>query len=167
MRAGHTKFPRPVWQASPTLDAFSRLLALFSFQLTYFFCCQDLNKCICKSNYGGFACSKRLDRTGAVFSPVGDLMTGYGPSHRTGHSLASCDDGSLYMFGGYSFGFGIMNDLWKFDSGSYQWTLLRPATDEEPEPRFVWNPFLGLRLSIFWWTIETLRLLKLFINISK
>ncbi len=62
---------------------------------------------------------------------------------RMGHTLVTCDGNIFYMFGGYSLSQGVLNDLWKYDLSTDQWTQLLPATNDEP----------GARCVLSWYTI--------------
>ena len=53
-----------------------------------------------------------------------------------GHTIVTCDESTLYMFGGYSLGIGVLNDLWAFDIASSEWSEVRPSTSDRPSPRY-------------------------------
>ncbi|KAK3588362.1 hypothetical protein CHS0354_005627 [Potamilus streckersoni] len=57
------------------------------------------------------------------------------PIGRYGHTLTSCGD-SLYLFGGYSFELGLMDDIWRFDPQHKQWHEMIPIGDDLPVARY-------------------------------
>jgi len=96
---------------------------------------QTRGSCRCSVGFGGEGCSDALTPTAFSFSPVTDIPSAF-VAARTGHSLVSCYDDALYLFGGYMTGRGVVNDLWRYDPVTGEWLQLQPATQEEPEPRF-------------------------------
>lgn len=61
----------------------------------------------------------------------------FGPSPRAGHTLTTCGEGLMFLFGGYSHQHGILNDMWMFNVSCKTWTHLLPATDQSPKGRSV------------------------------
>lgn len=110
------------------------------------YCTQTEARCICADGYTGPDCSSPTPPPISSYTPLLDPAFTSPPSSpslaRSGHSLVACYDGALYMFGGYSAGYGVMNDLWKYDPVADEWTQLYAATTEEPEPRFVNHSFI-------------------------
>ena len=104
---------------------------------------QTLGQCVCSDGYGGEDCNKTVGPDAASFQSVYDPWRMLGPGAfnsslaRTGHSLVTCDGNLVYMFGGYSLSHDILNDLWRYNIATNQWTLLKPANEEEPAARYV------------------------------
>lgn len=61
----------------------------------------------------------------------------FGPSPRAGHTLTTCGEGLMFLFGGYSHQHGILSDMWMFNVSNKVWTHLLPATDQSPSGRLV------------------------------
>ena len=59
---------------------------------------------------------------------------------RMGHTIVTCDETTLYMFGGYSLGMGALNDLWMFDTVTNEWSEVHSATNDKPSSRYVMMP---------------------------
>ena len=96
---------------------------------------QKPDHCICTPGYGGADCSESYGPSHAITTPIGDVFGLNYSLSRIGHSLVSCDDNTIYMFGGYTAERGLLNDLWKYDPDKDEWTFLKPATSDEPSPR--------------------------------
>ncbi|XP_076454870.1 multiple epidermal growth factor-like domains protein 8 [Babylonia areolata] len=90
-------------------------------------CDKVLRMCRCQSNFSGKDCSINIGANPHVellVDParlVGDVKA---PGPRVGHSMVSCGDHRLYMFGGYSLEQGLLNDMWCYDTLSGSWQLL-------------------------------------------
>ncbi|XP_035828225.1 multiple epidermal growth factor-like domains protein 8 [Aplysia californica] len=110
--------------------------------------------CICESEFGGPGCISRLRSNELniqllsnselahtlgpgpeqAFVPEDERLLG--PSPRAGHTLTSCGDGLLFVFGGYSQREGILDDMWMYNVSAETWTNISPATGHSPSGRY-------------------------------
>lgn len=72
-----------------------------------------------------------------LFNPETRLEGSY-PLHlaRMGHSLISCGDDVLYLYGGRSLKYGLVREMWMFNLTSSEWSKVIASTDEEPSGRY-------------------------------
>ncbi|CAL1535782.1 unnamed protein product, partial [Lymnaea stagnalis] len=105
--------------------------------------------CICNSGFGGPHCAEKISKeemrlqlltdSGLASLPI-ELNPDqqifsdqtHGPSPRAGHSLTTCGDGIIYMYGGYSSLEGIMNDMWMYNVSAKTWRLIETELDQKP-----------------------------------
>ena len=97
-----------------------------------------MRQCVCEPGYAGDDCSEADSNTAALytnlFNPsIHDDPTS--PLSRMGHSVVTCDNKHLLMFGGYSYKHGTSNDLWSYDKQTGEWKELKPASNSVPSPR--------------------------------
>uniref|UniRef100_A0A0L8GCI5 EGF-like domain-containing protein n=1 Tax=Octopus bimaculoides TaxID=37653 RepID=A0A0L8GCI5_OCTBM len=124
------------------------------------------NQCICKEGYVGPTCDQHLCFSNCteikgepeccncvcpngsccyeeklsvkyMFNPASRDEEIY-PPHlaRMGHSLISCGDDVLYLYGGRSLKYGLINEMWMFNRSSQEWSKVIASTDEEPAGRY-------------------------------
>ncbi|KAL8608233.1 hypothetical protein ACOMHN_016688 [Nucella lapillus] len=87
--------------------------------------------CQCQANYAGKDCSINIGANPHVELLVDKTRLGEdvpAPGPRVGHSMVSCGDHYLYMFGGYSLERGLLNDMWRYGTTSGHWELLLTAS---------------------------------------
>jgi hypothetical protein len=65
---------------------------------------------------------------GAVFGPVGVPSSTATPGSRYGSVTWTDNNGMLWLFGGYEATLGIMNDLWKYNPATNQWTWMKGSS---------------------------------------
>jgi hypothetical protein len=78
------------------------------------------------------------------YGPRGVPSASGWPGARLHHAMVQAPDGAVYLFGGLgydSLGGAQLNDLWKYDMGSGEWTFLSGCTDCQHEMR----PIFGSR----------------------
>ncbi|CAG5120689.1 unnamed protein product, partial [Candidula unifasciata] len=108
--------------------------------------------CACNRGFSGVGCEQKTENTDMknmrlqiltdsklANSPIGKfrsyidfVSSAFGPSPRAGHTLTTCGEGLMFLFGGYSHQHGILNDMWMFNVRNKVWTHLLPATDQSP-----------------------------------
>ena len=96
--------------------------------------------CRCTRHFGGFACDTVVDSMQPHLQVISDPLRlpeeqDVTPPGRVGHAMATCGDGLVYVFGGYSTNDKLLSDIWQFDNSTAKWTLLTPASEEEPVGR--------------------------------
>ena len=104
---------------------------------------QEQGQCVCLPGYGGLSCGVPITSDSATYQPVHDpwRQNGIGAffSFRAvmGHSVVSCDDENIYMFGGYAFNGREHKKslLWKYNVYSNDWDLITPLSSEQPTNR--------------------------------
>ena len=94
---------------------------------------QESNSCLCKSDFGG--ASFNITKFPWDVNAIPTDFHGYGPVSRYGHTLIHCDDDIMYLFGGMSLEYGLLNDIWQYSFQSNTWTGIRPLTSDQPSPR--------------------------------
>ncbi|XP_067662212.1 multiple epidermal growth factor-like domains protein 8 [Haliotis asinina] len=107
------------------------------------FCHEVYGVCICKPGFGGSACDMNITH---VREPHLQILTDPQrildernklPSPRVGHTLTSCGDNMLYLFGGYNSESQLLNDMWVFDINLSKWkSIILPISEEEPSGRY-------------------------------
>jgi N-acetylneuraminic acid mutarotase len=74
-----------------------------------------------------------------TYGTIGSPSATANPGNRSAASTWTDAGGNLWLFGGltYGFGTGYMNDLWKFNPTTGEWTcLIGPSSGTQPSPRF-------------------------------
>ncbi|XP_041369444.1 multiple epidermal growth factor-like domains protein 8 [Gigantopelta aegis] len=104
-------------------------------------CSQSYQMCRCTRHFGGFACDTVVDSTQPHLQVISDPLRlpdeqDMTPLGRVGHVMTTCGDGLVYVFGGYSTQKKLLNDMWQFDNSTAKWTLLIPASEQEPVGRY-------------------------------
>jgi len=61
---------------------------------------------------------------------------GLGPVPRYGHVLIHCNDNSMYLVGGRSLEYGLLNDIWQYSFTLNTWTEIKPVSSDQPSPRY-------------------------------
>nr|KAG5710511.1 hypothetical protein BaRGS_013157 [Batillaria attramentaria] len=99
--------------------------------------------CRCQPGYGGVACNKSISANQPHIELLMDdqrlqqsSMHIHAPVGRVGHTMVSCGNKKLYVFGGYHLKEGLLNDVWRFDTASGNWTRLDPPTQLWPGGRY-------------------------------
>ena len=99
--------------------------------------------CRCQASYAGADCSIDIGANPHVELLVDESRLGGdvpAPSGRVGHTMVSCGDHKLYVFGGYNLEEGLLSDMWRYDTHSGEWEVLAPRI-HRPRARLV---LLGL-----------------------
>lgn len=116
---------------------------LLFWNLTHNFVFQVYHICICREGYGGDDCSIKLKSYNLVWSTLYSYKkinlnesSVNLPSGRIGHSLLSVrnklsEKEDLWLFGGHSSSFGFSDDLFLYNTSSFQWTKVRKLYDNK------------------------------------
>lgn len=99
--------------------------------------------CRCQASFAGADCSIDIGANPHVELLVDKSRLGKevpAPTGRVGHTMVSCGDHKLYVFGGYNLEQGLLSDMWRYDTLSGEWELLEPRV-HRPRGRSV---LLGL-----------------------
>ncbi|KAH9496424.1 Multiple epidermal growth factor-like domains protein 8, partial [Bulinus truncatus] len=100
--------------------------------------------CICYPGFTGVTCSQKISLNEMKLQLITDSAlagsplwpyTAYGPfadqaqgpSPRSGHTLTSCGQDLIFLYGGYNPAEGILNDMWVFNASVKTWSLIVPA----------------------------------------
>ncbi|WAR31429.1 MEGF8-like protein [Mya arenaria] len=59
-----------------------------------------------------------------------------GPVPRYGHVLIHCDNDIMYVFGGRSLKYGLLNDIWQYSFVTHNWTEVKPISNIQPNSRY-------------------------------
>ncbi|ESO96650.1 hypothetical protein LOTGIDRAFT_174753 [Lottia gigantea] len=110
-----------------------------SYNLTQGECNHEYGMCECTDNFVGAACNIPVDtnlpRLELLIDPNRMKNQTNLPPALMGHSLTSCGDGNLYLFGGISPSQGLQNDMWVYEISVRKWTKVIPI-DAKPSGRY-------------------------------
>lgn len=95
--------------------------------------------CRCQKGFAGVACDIPIE---AKYPHVELLVDDRRlpksipvPLRRAGHTMVSCGNNRLYVFGGYHLERGLLNDMWHYETSSGNWTLLFNSATAQPQGR--------------------------------
>lgn len=118
-------------------------LFFFNFLPSYFcfFSIKIHGMCRCEPGFAGPACDSILGSNLPHLELLVDSSRLHhkasAPIGRVGHSMVSCGNSRLYVFGGYHLEKGLLDDMWLYNTVTGNWTQLHHPTKAHPRGRSV------------------------------
>ena len=100
---------------------------------------------MCRPGYGDLSCNATINTDSTTYEPVHDAWRRDGigafmaPRAVMGHTVVTCDEDDVYMYGGYSFTHHGEDEttLWKYNVNTNDWDAVIPTSVEKPRNRWV------------------------------
>ncbi|XP_055897034.1 multiple epidermal growth factor-like domains protein 8 [Biomphalaria glabrata] len=106
--------------------------------------------CVCYQGFTGLTCSQKISSSEMKLQLITDSALAssplwpytahkvfadqaQGPSPRSGHTLTTCGQDLIFLYGGYSGSEGILNDIWVFNVSVKTWTMILPPLQTKPQ----------------------------------